>query len=256
MQERAQRVFITGASTGLGRGLALHYAKPGAVLGLVARRRELLDELRAECEQRGASAHVYAQDVADTAGMGRAIDEFLQAAGGADLVIANAGVGIKSALLEGRADEVAWLMGINVVGVTNTIVPFVPALVRQGSGTLVAIGSVAGHRAIPGRAAYSASKACVKTFMDGLRMDLVGTGVHAMTLMPGFVETPLTAHNPEMMFVLDVDTAVAEMTGAIAKARGTFTFPWQMRILSGVMKVAPEALLRKVAPKPRTKSST
>src|SRR5690606_3076779 len=126
-----RRVFITGASTGLGHGLALHYAKPGAVLGLLARRRELLDELNAQCEQRGASAHVYAQDVADTAGMGRAIETFLSAAGGADLVIANAGVGVKSGLLEGRADDVAWLLGINVIGVTNTIVPFVPAMVQQ-----------------------------------------------------------------------------------------------------------------------------
>lgn len=251
-----KRVFITGASTGLGHGLALHYARPGAVLGLVARRRELLEELKAECEKRGATAHVYAQDVADTAGMGRVIDEYLQAAGGVDLVVANAGVGIRSALLEGRADEVAWLMGINVIGVTNTVVPFVPAMVRQGSGVLVAIGSVAGHRALPGRAAYSASKACVKAFMDGLRMDLAGTGVHAMTLMPGFVTTPLTAHNPQMMFVIDVETAVREMTTAIEKERSTFTFPWQMRLLSGVMKVAPEAVLRKLAPKPRTKSST
>lgn len=250
------RVFITGASTGLGHGLALHYAKPGAVLGLLARRRELLDELKGECEQRGATAHVYAQDVADTAGMGRAIESFLAAAGGADLVIANAGVGVKSGLLEGRADDVAWLLGINVIGVTNTIVPFVPAMVQQGSGTLVAVGSVAGHRAIPGRAAYSASKACVKTFMDGLRMDLNGTGVHAMTLMPGFVDTPLTVDNPQMMFVLDADTAVGKMVRAIAAERSTFTFPWQMNVLSRLMKIAPEALLRRAAPKPRTRSST
>ncbi len=250
------RVFITGASTGLGRGLALHYARQGAVLGLVARRRELLEELQGLCEQQGAEVHVYAQDVADTAGMGGVIQSFLASAGGADLVIANAGVGIKSGLLEGNASEVAWLMGVNVIGVTNTIVPFVPALLQQGSGTLVAIGSVAGHRALPGRAAYSASKACVKMFMDGLRMDLTGSGVHAMTLMPGFVETPLTANNPQMFFVLDVDTAVQQMTRAIAQERGTFTFPWQMRLLSGVMKVAPEAMMRKAAPKPRTKSST
>lgn len=251
----AQRTFITGASTGLGHGLALHYAKSGAVLGLLARRQELLDELKVLCEERGAVVHVYAQDVSDTDGMGRAIADFVAAAGGVDLVIANAGVGIKSALHEGRADEVAWLMGINVIGVTNTIVPFVPHMLAQGSGTLVAVGSVAGHRAIPGRAAYSASKACVKVFMDGLRMDLVGTGVHAMTLMPGFVETPLTAHNPQMFFVLDVDTAVRKMTGAIASEQSTYTFPWQMSLLSRVMKVAPEALLRRLSPKPRTRSS-
>ncbi|MFZ9888456.1 MAG: SDR family NAD(P)-dependent oxidoreductase [Myxococcota bacterium] len=249
------RVFVTGASSGLGHGLALHYAREGAVLGLVARRAPLLEDLKRQCEERGAAAYIFPGDVADTARMKASVDEYLAQAGGIDLVIANAGVGIKSALLEGRADEVAWLMGINVVGVTNTVVPFVPAMVRQGSGILVAMGSVAGHRAVPGRAAYAASKACVKTFMDGLRMDLAGTGVHAMTLMPGFVDTPLTKDNPQMFFVLDVDTAVTAMSAAIEGDKRTYTFPWQMRLLSGVMKVAPEGVLRRLSPRSRTRSS-
>lgn len=250
------RVFITGASTGLGEGLIARYAKPGATLGLVARRKELLEERAGALRDKGATVHVYAQDVADTAAMEDIAQDFLAAAGGVDLVIANAGVGIKSALVEGNAREVAWLMGINVVGVTNTIVPFVPPMVSQKSGVLVAVGSFAGHRAIPGRAAYSASKAAVKTFMDGLRMDLAGTGVHAMTICPGFVKTPLTEHNPDMFFVLEVDEAVDIMARAIEAREATVTFPWQMNLLKEVVKRAPEGLMRKMSPRPRTKSST
>lgn len=248
------RVFITGASTGLGRGLALHYARSGAHLGILARREGLLRELEKELETKGAKVSVFAGDVAQTPFMQACANEFVEQAGGVDLVVANAGVGIKSGILEGNAEEIAWLMGINVVGVTNTVVPFVPHMLKQGSGVLCAVSSMAGHRALPGRTAYSASKIAVKTFMDGMRMDLHQTGVHAMTLCPGFVDTPLTKDNPQMMFVIDVDEAVEEMTQAIANRRRTKTFPWQMNLLKEVVTRAPEALVRKLAPKSRTKT--
>jgi short-subunit dehydrogenase len=249
------RIFITGASSGLGLELARRYATDGVRLGLVARRRELLEDHLPALAARGADCRIYVQDVADLAGMRRAIDDFLAFAGGADLVLANAGVGIRSGLLEGNAEEVAWLMGVNVIGVTNTVVPFVPAMVRQGSGVLAAVGSVAGFRGLPGRTAYSASKGAVRQFMDGLRMDLHGTGVHAMTLCPGFVETPFTAHNPSMFFVMRVEEAVDAMVRAVDRRARVSTFPWQMRLLRPVLGLAPEALVRKLAPKSRTESS-
>ena len=114
---------------------------------------------------------------------------------------------------------------------------------------------MAGHRALPRRAAYSTSKAAVTTFMNAIRMDLHGTGVHAMTLCPGFVETPLTEDNPEMFFVINVDKAVAYMTGAIAAQKRTYTFPWQMNLLKEVLTRAPEAVVRRMAPASRTQSS-
>jgi NAD(P)-dependent dehydrogenase (short-subunit alcohol dehydrogenase family) len=136
--------------------------------------------------------------------MARCAADFLASAGGVDLVFANAGVGIANRVLEGESREIAWLMNVNVIGVTNTVVPFIPHMIEQGSGILCAVGSMAGNQPLPGRAAYSASKACVRTFMSALRMDLHGTGVHAMTLCPGFVETPLTEGQKGMMFVIDV----------------------------------------------------
>jgi short-subunit dehydrogenase len=249
------RLFVTGASTGLGHGLADHYARAGAHLGLVARREPLLREHEKEWTARGARVEVYAGDVTDTDFMLRSAEAFVAAAGGVDLVFANAGVGIANRVLEGEAREIAWLMNVNVVGVTNTIVPFVPQMLKQRSGVLCAVGSMAGHQPLPGRAAYSASKACVKTFMSALRMDLHGTGVHAMTLCPGFVDTALTVDNPSMMFVIDVPQAVRLMVGAIEARRRTYTFPWQMNLLKEVMTRAPEPLIRAIAPAARTKSS-
>jgi len=244
-----QRVFITGASSGLGEGLARHYGRAGAVIGLVARRAAMLESLATTLRGQGATVHVYAGDVADTAFMTASASAFVEAAGGVDLVIANAGVGVAAdAPKTGAAADVAWMLGVNVIGVTNTIVPFVPTMLAQKSGVLCAVSSVAGHRALPGRTAYSASKVAVTTFMSGLRMDLHGSGVHAMTLCPGYVTTPLTAENEGMIFVIDVDRATAEMTRAIAARATTFTFPWPMRWLSVLLRHAPEGLVRRLAP--------
>jgi short-subunit dehydrogenase len=250
------RVFLTGASSGIGAALARRYAVPGAVLGLVARRREVLEELARELRGKGAAVHLHPADVAETEAVGQAARAFLEAAGGVDLVVANAGVGIRSALHEGDAASVARMMQINVIGVTNTIIPFVPAMLFQKSGTLVAVGSMAGHRALPGRAAYSASKAAVTTFMDGLRMELHGSGVHAMTICPGFVRTPMTAVlDGKLPFAVGADEAAEDMVAAIARRDRTFTFPWQMRVLRPVMVSAPEWFVRRAAPRARTRGT-
>jgi short-subunit dehydrogenase len=249
------RTFITGASSGLGRGLALHYAGAGAIIGLCARRAELLAELAREIEQRGARAIVYAVDVGDTAAMATSAEDFVRQAGGVDLVIANAGIGIPHGTLAGKSEPIAKLMRINVIGVTNTIVPFIPAMVAQKSGLLVAISSVAGHRGMPGRAAYGASKAAVISFMDALRLDLHGTGVHAMAICPGFVHTPMTAKLGKLPFAIDTDEAVGLMSRAIERKEGTFTFPWQMRLMSPILRHSPEWLIRRIAPPPRPEGS-
>jgi len=250
------KVFITGASSGIGARLAQHYAIAGASLGLVARRGELLEALATELRQRDANVFVYAVDVTDPEVMHRAIDDFLARAGGADCVIANAGIGIKDSLREGDSKSVARLMSVNVVGATNTIVPFIPVMLRQNSGTLVAMSSMAGHRGLPGRAAYSASKAALITFMDALRMQLADTNVHAMTLCPGFIETPMTASlDNRLPFLLGVDEAVRLMANAIERQQNTYTLPWQMDLLRHVMVNAPEWLLRRLAPPPRRESS-
>jgi short-subunit dehydrogenase len=250
-----KRIFITGASSGIGEGLARHYGKPGAVLGLVARRADVLAKLADELRASGATVHVYPADVADTSAMKKVAEHFVEAAGGVDLVIANAGVGIKSALRDGGSEDIARLLQVNVIGVTNTIVPFVPAMVAAGSGILCTVSSMAGHRALPGRVAYSASKKAVTTFMDGARMELAGSGVHAMTVCPGFVNTPMTQGMKNLPFAVECDDAVAAIVRAIEGKKATVTFPWQMNVLKEVLTRAPEWLVRRTAPKPRNRST-
>jgi short-subunit dehydrogenase len=246
------RVFITGASSGLGEGLALHYARAGAVVGLCARRADVLAEVARKVAAEGGRAIVQVADVSDTAAMAAAATAFAAENGGVDLVIANAGIGIPSQTLQGKSEPIAALMRINVLGVTNTVVPFVPIMVQQGAGVLAAMGSVAGQRGLPGRAAYSASKAAVATFMDALRQDLRGTGVHAMTLCPGFVKTPLTDKLPgKLPFIIPCDQAVALIAGAIDRRERRFLFPWQARAIGGLLRLMPESWLHRVSPPPR-----
>ena len=249
-----RRVFVTGAGSGLGAGLVGHYGRQGAQLGLVGRREALLRERQAECEARGAHVQVYAGDVADTDFMQRSARHFLQWSGGIDLVVANAGIAIANRIREGEAHEVARLVNVNFVGVTNTLLPFVPAMIEEGRGTLCAMSSFTAHRGLPARTAYGASKAGVTAFMDGLRMELHGTGVHAMALHPGFVETPLTRDNPEMIFLIDLERATRYMTKAIEGGARNYTFPWQMNLLKELVKRAPESWIRRMAPAPRQTS--
>lgn len=243
-----RRIFLTGASTGIGNALARRWAGPGIVLGLNARRESLLAELARELERKGARVRLYPGDVADTVLLARAASDFLQDAGGVDLVVANAGVANPKALLDGDAQPVARMLSINVVGVANTVLPFIPAMREAGAGVLCAVSSVAGHRAFPGHAAYSASKAAVITLMDGLRMELHGTGVHAMTICPGFVVTPMTESiTYPMPFLVDVERAARWTDEAIRRRERTFDFPWQLRALAPALRALPEAFVRDVA---------
>lgn len=249
-----RRVFVTGGGSGLGAGLVGHYGQAGAHIGLVGRREALLREREGECEARGARVSLYAGDVSDTDFMQRSARDFLAEAGGVDLVVANAGIAIANRVREGEAHEVARLINVNLVGVTNGLIPFVPAMIEQGHGTLCAMSSFTAHRGLPGRSAYGASKAGVTAFMDGLRMELHATGVHAMALHPGFVDTPLTRDNPEMIFVIDLERAVRYMSSAIERGARNYTFPWQMNLLKEVVKRAPESVIRRFAPAPRPTS--
>jgi short-subunit dehydrogenase len=245
-----KNTFITGASSGLGRGLALELASPGARIGVAARRAELLEELVGEIEQRGAEAKAFVLDVTDLRATQSTAQAYLAWAGRIDCVIANAGIGESSRRAPDRAERVAEVFAVNTVGVTNTLLSFLPAMKEQRSGTLVAMGSFAGFRAVPGSASYSASKAAVYTFVEALRMELLGSGVHAMTICPGFVRTPMTDKNHfTMPFLMEPDDAARLMLRAIARQDDVYTFPWQWRLLAKVVKLVPEWAIVRFAPR-------
>jgi short-subunit dehydrogenase len=238
------RIVITGATSGIGEELAAQYSAGGVTLGLTGRRKERLDLVAERCRAKGATVHVYPVSVNDRAAMAALATDFAAKAGGVDLVIANSGTGCPDRLESGQAGPIADVLETNVIGVTNTLVPFVPIMIAQGRGHLVAVASVAGFRAMPGHTVYSASKMAVRCLMEGFGMRLEPRGIACTTINPGFVESEMTAKNRfKMPFILTTEQACVKIRRAIAKKRRVYTFPGVMAFLARVLAVAPRWLV-------------
>jgi short-subunit dehydrogenase len=241
MRGPAPRIFLTGASTGIGAALARHYADSGATLGLAARRGDMLAELAATLPCR---CLVYPLDVADPVALAAAAQDFMTQAGVPDLVIANAGVSAGT-LTEYAGDLPAFrrIFEINVFGMAHTFTPFVAAMRAERRGTLVGIASVAGIRGIPGAGAYSASKAATINYLESLRVELRRSGVRVVTIAPGYIATPMTAVNRyPMPFLLSADVAAPRIARQIAKGVSFSVVPWQMAVVARLLRWLPNAL--------------
>lgn len=237
----SRRVFITGASSGIGAALARHYAAQGAQLGLTGRNQERLGAVAAELSCDHAA---YVLDVRDAAAMRQAAQEFVRKFGVPDIVIANAGVS-RGTLTEHAEDLPAFraIFDTNVLGLVHTFQPFIAAMQERGHGSLVGVASVAGLRGLPGAGAYSASKAAAIAYLESLRVELAASGLSVTTIAPGYIRTPMTDVNPyHMPFLMDADVAAARIAGFIAKKRRYAILPWQMALLGQFMKLLPSPL--------------
>ncbi len=235
------KVFITGASSGIGEAFARYYASLGATLGLVARRGELLEKIAAGLPVPVAT---YAADVRDADALARAAEDFIERFGVPDIVIANAGVS-RGTLTELKEDGPAFkaILEINVLGLLYTFQPFVHAMKARGNGSLVGVASIAGVRGLPGAGAYSASKAAAISYLESLRVEMKPLGIDVTTIAPGYIKTPMTDVNSYAMpFLMDADIAVAKMARAIANKRRFVVVPWQMGWLARFMRFIPPFL--------------
>lgn len=247
-------VFITGAASGIGAALAAHYARNGATLGLVGRRADALTVLAAGL---GTTAATYAADVADVAAMRAAAEDFIARHGVPDIVIANAGISVGT--LGGEPDDlpaVERVFRTNVIGLAATLAPFVTPMRERRGGILAGIASVAGFRGLPGAGAYAASKAAAITWLESLRVELVGSGVAVVTVCPGYVDTPMTRVNRyRMPFLLGADEAARRIARAIEARRSFAVVPWQMALVGRAMRLLPnavyDALAARAGRKPR-----
>jgi short-subunit dehydrogenase len=222
-------VMITGASSGIGRGLALELCARGAKLGLVARRAEALQEMVRETESLGSKALALPADVQNADAVRLAAARLRDEFGPIELLVANAGIGATTDAAEFRTSEVATVINVNVIGAANSVAAVVPDMVARGRGQLVAISSLAAYRGLPKSAAYCASKAAVSAFFESVRLDLQPRGIDVTIIHPGFIKTPLTAsgHAP-MPFLMELNDAVKKIIHAIEKRRKSYAFPWQL----------------------------
>jgi len=219
--------LVTGASTGLGRGLAERLASDGAEVWLVARTAAALDEVARGIAARGGRAHPVVLDVGDTAATAarvRAIDE---EAGGLDLVVANAGVGVADRDLPPYAWEaIAPALHVNLCGAAATLTAALPTMVARGRGHLVGISSLAALGALPDSAAYCAPKAGLSMLLECLRIDLAETGVAVTAVHLGFVRTRMVAESTHPMpQLLSVEEATARIVDALPSRPASIDLP-------------------------------
>ncbi len=242
-------VFLTGASSGIGESLAIALAKRGAILGLVARRDEMLQDLAVRCEASGGTARVFAIDVTDADAVEKAASKFRDQFGHIDILIANAGIGGNNAeTRELKPEAVKKVIDINLLGAANSVYAVLPHMLERGSGHLVAISSLAGIRGLPKSAAYSASKAGMTAFFESVRLDVMHRGIDVTIVQPGFIKTPLTAgRGNKMPFLMDLDDAIPLFLHAIEKKKKFAAFPWQLATIVRAGRLFPAWLYDRVA---------
>ena len=259
-------VLITGASSGIGRGLAIELARRGAKLGLMARGvaaetisetavgdsnlvpSSALESVVKEIEkQSGSPSEITAErtlllpaDVRDAKAVRAAADRLRERFGKIDILIANAGVGATTGATELDPEDVARVINVNVLGAVNSVAAVLPEMAARGSGQLVAISSLAAYRGLPKSAAYCASKASLSSFFESLRIDLIGSGVKVTIIHPGFIKTPLTAgRKADMPYLMELDDAVNKILGAIEKQKKSYAFPWQLATIVRAAMIIP-----------------
>jgi short-subunit dehydrogenase len=240
-------VFITGASSGIGRSLAIELGRRGAALGLLARRAETLREIVSEVEAAGGRALALPVDVKDANAVRGAAEQVREKFGRVDVLVANAGIGVTADARDLRPAEVADVIGVNVLGAVNSVAAVLPEMAEQKSGQLVVISSLAAYRGLPKSAAYCASKAAVSAFFESLRVDLRGSGVDVTIIHPGFIKTPLTAgRQAQMPYLMELDDAVKKIVRAIEAHKKSYAFPWQLATVVRAAMLMPSSLYDRI----------
>lgn len=239
-------IFITGASSGLGEALALHYARPGLRLTLTGRDPERLRAVAVTARMQGAAVQDSVMDVTDRDGM-RALILSADDEQPIDLLIANAGLSHNFQDWERFDAEARSMFEVNLTGVMNSIHPLMPRMLARKRGQIALVASLAGLRGLASAPAYCASKAAVIAYGQGLRGALGRHGIKVNVICPGFVRTRMTARNRfPMPFLMDADQAARIMARGLARNKSCIAYPWRMHMLARAFAALPDFLIDRI----------
>jgi short-subunit dehydrogenase len=250
----APLIYLTGASSGLGQALALHYYGKGYRLALAVRRVAETRAWATTLDWDLRRFEVYEADVADIASIVGAGQRCIALQGIPDVVFGCAGFSAGMDTSESSdLDMMARMFATNNVGLAATFHPFIALMQQRGNGALVGIASVHGIRGMPGHGAYCASKAGVVSYCESLRGELRSSGVKVVTICPGYIDTPLTKGNSySMPFLMQAADFAREVDAAIAVSASYRVIPWQMGVVAKFLRVLPNGLFdRLFAGRPR-----
>ncbi len=240
---QGKRIWLTGASQGIGRAVALELASRGAICALTSRDEKTLNELADEVTKRGGQAHIFPGDVKDLDRMKAIAGEIQSKLGAIDILIANAGTHLFTKPEEFNTAEYLSLMDLNFGGMVRCIEAALPDMLKRGAGHIVGVASLAGYRGVPRAAAYGASKAAAINFLESIRFHLAPKGVDVTIVNPGFVRTPLTDKNDfHMPFLIDADKAGRIICNGIAKRKNEVVFPFPFNWIVKTLRILPMPL--------------
>lgn len=232
-------VWITGASTGIGRELSLRLARDGAVVAVSARSAGKLGELASE----HSNIRAYPLDVEDAAAVAATAARIERELGPLDLAVLNAGIWQMMAVSDFSAERAKQSMGVNYFGVVNALEPVMRAMVERGRGHIAMVSSVAGYRGLMKGAAYAPTKAALISLAESLNPHLTHRGVKLTIICPGFVETPMTSVNTfPMPFIVPVSVAAEKIHKGLARGKYEIVFPWRMMLLMKTLRIIPNWL--------------
>lgn len=261
MIEIPKTIIITGASSGIGRALAVHYARDGVFLALTGRNFARLSEVAEICKAKGAMVHAVSLDVTDKEKMADFMETTFKKRA-VDLVIANAG--ISKGVLAGQTKDSDLLeeriFEVNYQGVMNTIKPIIPYMTRRKQGQIALMSSLASYRGFAGSAAYCASKAAVRIYGQALRVELEQHNVKVNIICPGFVHSRITAANDfKMPMILESPKAARIISKGLQRNIPIIGFPFLMHLGAWFIGALPtglvEVFMEHVPQKGQTKKS-
>ncbi len=230
-------ILITGASSGLGKSLALEYAKTEIILFLSGRNEKNLKEVSKICKKQGAKVNSKIIDVRDKEHMKKWILEIAKKQP-LDLIIANAGISAGTADGIESEEQISQIFTTNVDGVLNTVNPAVKIMQKQKSGQIAIISSLAGLRGLPSSPAYSGSKAAVRVYGEGLRGSLAKFGVKVNVICPGYIKTPMTdVNNFPMPFLISSKKAAKIIKNGLEKNKSRIAFPFPLYFVVWLMSL-------------------
>lgn len=242
-------VLITGASSGIGKALAVEMARRGHAVGLLARREELLAGIAEQIHIDGGRAAWARADVLDPEGVHAAVAAIESELGPIDIVVCNAGGGGTNPVTRWSAETARRVMRLNYEGVVNTLDTVLPRFVEQRRGHIAVVSSVAGWRGLAPGGPYSAAKSAVIVLFEALAVELHPRDIAVTTIHPGFVDTPI--HGPggakhPKPFEISAEQAARIMADGLERKRRNIVFPWQMRLLMTFVRAMPQYLFERL----------
>jgi short-subunit dehydrogenase len=246
-------VLITGASSGIGKAIALQLLKENCKLILLARRIDLLNEIINQSPNTNNQTLLLKYDVSKKDEVVSAYKILKEKFGDVDIAILNSGVGHTVTVKNYNSLYAEEIFGVNVMGIIYWVEQLIPDFVKNKTGTIVGISSLADNRGYSGSGFYCASKAAASIYLEGLRVELKRYGVKVITVKPGFVKTPMTAQNKfKMPLLMDPERAADIIIDGIKKEKRIIQFPWQMVWLTRIVGLIPGSVYEWLAGKIKT----